>query len=118
MGYKEIGRKIQKAREEAGLNQEELAARIGLSQATLSNYELGKRRLYLAQLEAISRELGKPLQYFLEENDRLPDHSAQAGHDDPELKEIVELAKNLTSGEKKQVVNYLKFLLWQKREGK
>lgn len=66
MGYKEIGRKIQKAREEAGLNQEELAARIGLSQATLSNYELGKRRLYLAQLEAISRELGKPLQYFLE----------------------------------------------------
>ncbi|MCL6446679.1 MAG: helix-turn-helix domain-containing protein [Armatimonadetes bacterium] len=78
MGYKEIGRKIQKAREEAGLNQEELAARIGLSQATLSNYELGKRRLYLAQLEAISRELGKPLQYFLEENDRLPGSPGRA----------------------------------------
>ena len=125
MGYKEIGRKIQKAREEAGLNQEELAARIGLSQATLSNYELGK-----------------PLQYFLEENDRptgSPGRSeddgrpggeakacaegkaadeGKAGGEEQDLREIVKLAKNLTPGEKKQVIDYLKFLMWQKREGK
>lgn len=117
MGYKEIGRKIQKAREEAGLNQEELATRLGLSQATLSNYELGKRRLYLAQLEAISRELGKPLQYFLEENGPPGEqHPPSAG--DPVLAEILSLVKNLTPREKKSVCEYIKFLLWRKRESK
>jgi len=33
MIYKTIGKKIQKAREEAGLSQEELASRLGYTQA-------------------------------------------------------------------------------------
>ena len=45
MGYKEIGQRLQKAREEAGLSQEELARKLGCTQASLSNYELGKRRM-------------------------------------------------------------------------
>ena len=64
MIYRDIGKKIQKAREEAGLSQEELASRLGYTQAALSNYELGKRRLYLANIEQIARELNKPLSYF------------------------------------------------------
>ncbi len=51
MGYSEIGRKIQQAREEAGLSQGELAVKIGCTQSALSNYELGKRRLQLSKLE-------------------------------------------------------------------
>lgn len=65
MGYKSIGKRLQMAREEAGFNQEQLAARIGCSQSTLSNYEKGKRRVYLAQLEKIARVLNKPIEYFL-----------------------------------------------------
>jgi len=41
--YEQIGKKIQTAREEAGMSQEELARKIGCTQASLSNYELGKR---------------------------------------------------------------------------
>lgn len=66
MSYKLIGRRLQLAREEAGLSQEQLAARLGCSQSTLSNYEKGKRRLYLAQLERIARVLNKPLEYFMQ----------------------------------------------------
>ncbi len=59
-----IGTRIQHAREELGITQQELAAKLGLTQAALSNYELGKRRLYLANLERIASALGKPLSYF------------------------------------------------------
>jgi len=110
MGYKDIGRRIQKAREEAGLNQDQLAARLGLSQATLSNYELGKRRLYLAQLEAISRELGKPLQYFLAEGNGVALAPAAAVEPD----EISALTRALSAEEKELVVNFIDFLLWRR----
>lgn len=66
MGYKSIGKRLQMAREEAGFNQEQLAAKIGCSQSTLSNYEKGKRRIYLAQLDRIARTLNKPIEYFLQ----------------------------------------------------
>jgi len=62
----DIGMRIQQAREELGITQQELAARLGCTQAALSNYELGKRRLYLANLERIAAALVKPLSYFTE----------------------------------------------------
>lgn len=61
-----IGARIQQAREELGMTQQELAARLGCTQAALSNYELGKRRLYLANLEKIAGVLRKRLSYFTE----------------------------------------------------
>lgn len=66
MAYPSIGTRIKQAREELGITQQELAARLGCTQAALSNYELGKRRLYLANLEQIAGALGKPLSYFTE----------------------------------------------------
>jgi transcriptional regulator with XRE-family HTH domain len=64
--FSSIGMRIQQAREELGITQQELAAKLGCTQAALSNYELGKRRLYLANLEQIASALGKPLSYFTE----------------------------------------------------
>jgi transcriptional regulator with XRE-family HTH domain len=64
--YPSIGVRIQQAREELGITQQELANKLGCTQAALSNYELGKRRFYLANLERIASALGKPLSYFTE----------------------------------------------------
>lgn len=69
MSYKSIGRQLQLAREQAGYSQEQLAAKIGCSQSTLSNYEKGKRRIYLAQLENIAGLLNKPIEFFLRSSD-------------------------------------------------
>ena len=66
MNYKEIGYRIQIAREEAGYNQKELAEKLGISQASLSNYEKGKRRVYYPQLQKIADILGRPIEYFLQ----------------------------------------------------
>jgi transcriptional regulator with XRE-family HTH domain len=64
--YSSIGMRIQQARQELGITQRELAAKLGCTQAALSNYELGKRRLYFANLGQIASALGKPLSYFTE----------------------------------------------------
>jgi len=66
MVYRNIGMKIQQARQELGLTQQEMASRLHCTQAALSNYELGKRRLDFADLEQIAEILGKPFSYFLE----------------------------------------------------
>jgi len=106
--YRDIGRRIQKAREESGLSQEELASTLGITQSALSNYELGKRRLYLANLEQIANVLGRPLSYFMEEasDDGATGQSASA---DEVTDEIVRLLSELSQEEKVQLLDYIKW---------
>ncbi len=115
--YEKIGRKLQEAREEAGLSQEELAKKIGCTQASLSNYELGKRRLYLADLQRIGQLLGKQITYFLDDpGEGEPDYPDQIQHvlEGQYLREILFEAKELPSSQRKSVLDYIR---WQKDEG-
>jgi transcriptional regulator with XRE-family HTH domain len=61
-----FGKRIREAREQGGLSQDELAARIGKDQRAVSEYELGKRRVSALDLPAIARELGVTVAYFYE----------------------------------------------------
>ena len=108
MIYKNIGKKIQIAREEAGLSQEELASRLGYTQAALSNYELGKRRLYLANIEQIARELNKPLSYFLEES-AIPTNVEKGEPPDEIISEIINVLSELPTEEKKDFLEYIQW---------
>ena len=117
MAYKKIGKKLQKAREEAGLSQKELARRLGCTQASLSNYELGKRRLYLAELQHLSEILGKPVTFFLEDIDEAEDAEPvdlnEIVKNDPYLEEILSHCRELEPEQRKTVLDFIK---WQKRE--
>ncbi len=66
MVFRDIGKRIQRAREENGLTQEQLSARLGCTQSALSNYELGKRKISLSLLTEIAQILNRPLDYFME----------------------------------------------------
>ncbi|MGB4548680.1 MAG: helix-turn-helix transcriptional regulator [Syntrophales bacterium] len=115
--YEEIGKKLQRAREEAGLSQEELARKLGCTQASLSNYELGKRRLYLADLQRIGQILGKPVTYFLEDSeDELPARDdLKSILKDPYIREVLSAVRDLKPAQRKSVMD---FILWQKSGGK
>ncbi len=108
MIYKTIGKKIQKAREEAGLSQEEMASRLGFTQAAFSNYELGKRRLYLANIEQIAKELNKPLSYFLEESPLTVQENREESKDEIQT-EVVQILSELPADEKKNILEYIKW---------
>jgi len=112
MGFKEIGKKIQTAREERGLTQVDLAHALGITQAALSNYELGKRRLYFHQIEQIASVLGKRLDYFIqEENGRKPAPAPKA--DENALNTVFERISRLDPQELRLLNEFLDYLEWR-----
>ena len=112
MWFKEMGRKIQKAREEKGMTQMDLAQALGITQAALSNYELGKRRLYLHQIENIARLLQKNLNYFIPS----PAENSQTANPDTSglRQKVASRIDGLDEKELGSLSAYLDFLEWRK----
>lgn len=111
MPYREMGRRIQQAREQAGLSQAELAATLRCTQSALSNYELGKRRVHLANLEQIAQILKKPLSYFIGPTADGYSKEQDLFLEDPRLREILLHAAELSAEDKERVLEYIK---WRK----
>ncbi len=109
-----IGRRIQEAREEAGLSQEELASKIGITQSALSNYELGKRRLHVANLQKIAAALNRSLNCFFEPDDKSA--AVNRGRSsDGTLEEITRLAGEMPPDEREFLLDYMKWRIeWLK----
>jgi transcriptional regulator with XRE-family HTH domain len=112
MIYRDIGKRLQRAREEAQMSQEELAGLLGITQAALSNYELGKRRLYLQNLEQIASILNKPIAYFLEEETKIETAIPPAGEDAGEI--TGEINKLISELPDEELENILEFIKWRR----
>lgn len=61
---KEIAYKLKTLRKGRKLTQQELAEKIGLNRATISNYEVGRRLPHLPELERFADFFGVGLDYF------------------------------------------------------
>ena len=59
-----IGSKLKTLRKGRGLTQLELAERMDLSRATISNYEVGRRSPHLSELRRFAEFYGVGLDYF------------------------------------------------------
>lgn len=119
MSFRDIGIKIQAAREEKGFSQEQLARLVGCSQSALSNYEKGKRRLYLSQLEKIAEILDKPLEYFVE-NNRPPVEKEHllGGNRSDQFLHLINTIYQLSDEQIREVLSYIEYIKWkEKREG-
>lgn len=117
MNLTELGRKIQLAREEKKIAQEQLAEAIGCSQSTLSNYENGKRRIYLSQLEKLSEVLDKPLAYFVEGLDNPDEMNPVANNTDNALIRLMYEVYGLNNEERKLTEEFIQYLKWRRVKG-
>ncbi len=63
--YVKIGKRIQSARKEAGLSQQEVADQMKLSDVGYGMFERGARQISIEYLVDLSRILSKPVTYFL-----------------------------------------------------
>ena len=59
-----IGSKLKTLRKGRGLSQLELSYRLGLSRATISNYETNRRSPHLSELRRFANFYGVSLDYF------------------------------------------------------
>lgn len=64
MEKEEIGKKIKILRKTRGLTQQQLADKLKVKRATISNYEIGRRSPHIKELEDIAEALGVNLDYF------------------------------------------------------
>lgn len=64
MEKEEIGQKIKILRKTRGLTQQQLAEKLRVKRATISNYEIGRRSPHIKELEDIAEALGVNLDYF------------------------------------------------------
>ena len=107
----EIGKKIRTLRKTRGLTQEQLAEKLNVKRATISNYEIGRRSPHIKELGEIARVLGVGLDYFGVGDNSVLDFVARAKQlfenddisDEEKLdayKEIMKLF--IKSGEKKK----------------
>ena len=64
MEKEEIGKKIRILRKTRGLTQQQLADKLRVKRATVSNYEIGRRSPHIKELEDIAEALGVNLEYF------------------------------------------------------
>ena len=58
-------RLLREVRQEAGVTQVDLAAKLGTQQAMVSNYERGERRLDLIELQQVCEALGITVSEFV-----------------------------------------------------
>lgn len=59
-----IGSKLKTLRKERKLTQSELSEKLGLSRATISNYEIERRSPHLSDLKRFAKFYGVSLSYF------------------------------------------------------
>lgn len=62
--YKIIVQKLKKARQSAGLKQNEVAKKLGKPQSYVSKIESGERRIDIVELKQLAKIYKKDLDYF------------------------------------------------------
>lgn len=60
----DVGAKIKTLRKGRKLTQEQLAEKLGITRATVSNYEVGRRYPHIAELKRIAEYFGVGIDYF------------------------------------------------------
>jgi transcriptional regulator with XRE-family HTH domain len=67
--YRALMGRLKRARLEAGLTQAKAATALGRPQSFISKCESGERRIDPVELERLSKLYGKPLHFFLPEEE-------------------------------------------------
>jgi len=102
--YTLIGKRIKDKRNAAGKLQAKLAESIGVSRASLANYESGNTAIYISDLYLIADQLGKDINEFLPSVEEIKSASS------PEKR-----LDKLENSKKKEILDFIDTL--NKREG-
>ncbi len=75
-----IGERLRYERIVAGLTQQQLGARIGISAQQIQKYETGKNRLTISRLMALAEAMHVPMARFVGSEGAEEEHPALPGH--------------------------------------
>ena len=108
--YREVGRNIRRYRQELHRTQEQVAAEIGISRASLANIEVGRQKVQLHHLYAIAKALDLDSPVVL-----MPPLAAPAPRDD--LSELPLPKEGLSDKQRLEVLRLLSDVLGSQEPG-
>lgn len=106
--YALIGKQIRQYREKKDLTQEKLASDIGVSRASIANYESGKQAIYISDLYKIANSLEVEVADLLPKTTEIAKKSS--------LEALLQNDNNLKEEEKRAVKDFMKKV--EQREGR
>jgi len=106
--YALIGKQIRQYREKKDLTQEKLASDIGVSRASIANYESGKQAIYISDLYKIANSLEVEVADLLPKTTEIAKKSS--------LEALLQNDNNLKEEEKRAVRDFMKKV--EQREGR
>jgi len=105
MGIRQlVSARLRQAREEAGLSQEDLATRLGMTQVGYSGLERGRTLISLETLAEVCRIVSKPITFFTGMGQVEVQGLA------PATRELVGIMENLPEREKQAILGYARFV--------
>lgn len=114
----DVGKKIRKLREKRGLEQLELARKVGISQSKMNKIETGfQKRLESDVLVSISEALNVTTDYLLGRELKEVDllyYKNKIANEFPDIDLMFKDMESLTAEEMKDVYEYIKFKMSQK----
>jgi transcriptional regulator with XRE-family HTH domain len=95
-----LASRLREAREYLGISQEEVARHLGLSRASISAIEAGKRRVQSLELREFARLYRTSVEFLL----------GDESEPDPVTEALFRTAKGLDEDDRKQVLRFAQFL--------
>ncbi len=94
----EVGKRLRELRRQRGRSQADVSRHAGITQASLSNYETGKRELPLSTALNLAAELDVPFGDIMETSDVIVLRDSRLGRAVRMLVDSPELLESITSG--------------------
>ena len=101
-------KKLKLAMLESGLNQTQLAKKLGISSTSISQWLLGKTKPKYSTLEAVGKITGKPINYFFDNSTAVNGSNNVVGEQNtinPNFKEEIALIKKELEVHRYQIEN-------------
>ncbi|HYN50735.1 MAG TPA: helix-turn-helix transcriptional regulator [Thermoleophilaceae bacterium] len=102
-----LAERLREAREYLGLPQQFVSDQTGIPRVAISAIENGKRRVEALELETLARLYKHPVAYFLE----------GSVEESPEINALAREARDLTEGDRAEVLRFARFLKSYGRAG-
>jgi transcriptional regulator with XRE-family HTH domain len=106
--FAQLGARIAKLRKEQGVTQVQLAERLGVSQQTITAYEVGRRRIQVSALPVIAQALGVGIEELVSERPK-PGKRGPA----PKLQQQLEQLSRLPKAQQRLVSQLIDTVLQQ-----
>lgn len=109
---KELRERIRDLREDHNLKQKAVAARLGISQQTYSNYENGHREIPISAVVALANYYKVSTDYLLGTDNGYPGSTnlSNAYLDNVTMHDVVYDIQKLQPEERKDLVKYIRYL--------